>query len=509
MDNGSEELSDRAERRAMPRAGTHRSTEFSADTPRSVIGRGVIVDISPNGVQIHTRTPETVGQSIEIEVFPKTEDKEGIRLRVRGRVRWRKALTNGEWAMGVRLAVHIAPPESTPPGPRIKDSREAQKLLGEVSLQLQNGKPSETLSLGLLDEFGPSGVDVEFQPVPEEKQERKKRRWGMLLWLLWGVLFILLLSALFTVLLYFLGIVPPSGGAGVSISPPLPTVEAEGEAAIIPSESNGTKTEGEAMEVPSSARVSETEGKAPGAPAVALNRAQASMRMGRIADSGKLFAAAAVNPRGNALEHFIARLGQAETEAIQGRIQTAITVVERARAEQQRLPEEWRNAAEHYAARLKQTNPEDSGPALLRDALLLEKEGASTADASLFRITVNTSSYTLTVHRDNVILGTFPVGLGMNHSTPEGDFVVANKIVNPDWYNHGKVVKAGEPANPLGSRWMGLGNKNGPTPYGIHPTAEPESIGKNKSRGCIRMRAQDAEQVFAWCAIGTPVHIVP
>ena len=38
-------------------------------------------------------------------------------------------------------------------------------------------------------------------------------------------------------------------------------------------------------------------------------------------------------------------------------------------------------------------------------------------------------------------------------------------------------------------------------------TKELDSIGKNRSRGCIRMRPDDASRVFAVCPIGTRVHI--
>lgn len=103
----------------------------------------------------------------------------------------------------------------------------------------------------------------------------------------------------------------------------------------------------------------------------------------------------------------------------------------------------------------------------------------------------------------------FPVGLGRHNATPEGDFAIASKVMNPDWSDRGRIVKAGDPENPLGKRWMGLGAGERATSYGIHPTNQPDSIGADMSRGCIRMRPEDAETVFRLCPVGTLVCIEP
>lgn len=115
----------------------------------------------------------------------------------------------------------------------------------------------------------------------------------------------------------------------------------------------------------------------------------------------------------------------------------------------------------------------------------------------------------MTIHFDGAPVAEFPVGLGRNNATPEGDFKIASKVTDPDWSDRGRIVKAGDPENPLGKRWMGLGTGERTTSYGIHPTKEPESIGADMSRGCIRMRPEDAEKVFGLCPVGTCVCIVP
>lgn len=124
-----------------------------------------------------------------------------------------------------------------------------------------------------------------------------------------------------------------------------------------------------------------------------------------------------------------------------------------------------------------------------------------------FQIVVDRRGYTLSVIKAGEVVAVYPVGLGHGATTPAGNFTIANRIENPDWFNRGDVIPAGDPRNPLGGSWMGLADDRGPTPIGIHPTSEPKSIGANQSAGCIRMRPGDAEALFAVCRVGAPVTI--
>ncbi|PYU10291.1 MAG: hypothetical protein DMG29_17725, partial [Acidobacteria bacterium] len=56
---------------------------------------------------------------------------------------------------------------------------------------------------------------------------------------------------------------------------------------------------------------------------------------------------------------------------------------------------------------------------------------------------------------------------------------------------------------PLGTRWLGLGQRG----YGIHGTNEPRSIGRNVSHGCIRMRNRDIEELFEMVRAGDVVEL--
>lgn len=68
-----------------------------------------------------------------------------------------------------------------------------------------------------------------------------------------------------------------------------------------------------------------------------------------------------------------------------------------------------------------------------------------------------------------------------------------------------KVVDKGAWGEGFGGSWMGLNVPWGK--YGIHGTTHPESIGWNSSHGCIRMRNEDAADVYKITPIGTSVII--
>lgn len=97
----------------------------------------------------------------------------------------------------------------------------------------------------------------------------------------------------------------------------------------------------------------------------------------------------------------------------------------------------------------------------------------------------------------------FKVGLGTGNGTPVGNFVVRprSKLVNPPWVNPqtGQKFAANDPKNPIGEYWMGLegtGESKSITGYGIHGTIEPDSIGQQKSMGCVRLGDEDVKLLY-------------
>ena len=101
------------------------------------------------------------------------------------------------------------------------------------------------------------------------------------------------------------------------------------------------------------------------------------------------------------------------------------------------------------------------------------------------------------------VVKVYPVAVGKTSTpSPEGDFTVITRNVNPTYYHEGKVIPPGKD-NPLGTRWMGLNLKG----YGIHGTNAPASIGKAASHGCIRMAKKDLEELFTLVKVGDAVSI--
>lgn len=97
----------------------------------------------------------------------------------------------------------------------------------------------------------------------------------------------------------------------------------------------------------------------------------------------------------------------------------------------------------------------------------------------------------------------YKIGIGRDHKTPTGEFVVQEKLENPRWYNpDGGVVEGDDPSNPLGEYWLGLGDH-----IGIHGTIDPSSIGAAASRGCIHLADDDIAEVYQLLGRGSKVVI--
>jgi hypothetical protein len=108
-----------------------------------------------------------------------------------------------------------------------------------------------------------------------------------------------------------------------------------------------------------------------------------------------------------------------------------------------------------------------------------------------FNAVVNLSQYRLTLFLQGRYAGRFRIGIGKDQSTPEGEFVVLQKLSNPTYYGKNEVVDAEDPRNPLGEFALDLGDH-----ILIHGTNDPNSIGRAESRGCIRLDNRDVQDVF-------------
>lgn len=117
-------------------------------------------------------------------------------------------------------------------------------------------------------------------------------------------------------------------------------------------------------------------------------------------------------------------------------------------------------------------------------------------------IEINLPSRTLSLYMGEELVKEYPVCVGRSSAqTPQGEYRVVYKTVDPYWINKGTVVPPG-PGNPLGKRWIGFSKS-----VGIHGNNRPESIGTYASAGCIRMYNRDVKELYEVVPVNTPVTV--
>ncbi len=120
-----------------------------------------------------------------------------------------------------------------------------------------------------------------------------------------------------------------------------------------------------------------------------------------------------------------------------------------------------------------------------------------------FAAVVDLHCFELTIQHHGFFVKRYKVGIGKDGTSPIGEFPIKNKLVNPTYYGpDGNIIAADDPKNPLGEFWIDIGDS-----YGIHGTIEPDSIGKAESKGCIRMKNEEAEEVYGFLGLGAKVII--
>lgn len=130
---------------------------------------------------------------------------------------------------------------------------------------------------------------------------------------------------------------------------------------------------------------------------------------------------------------------------------------------------------------------------------------AKSATRPARRIVVSFPDHKLALLEGDRVIKIYDVAVGAPVSpSPTGEFQIAQRLENPTYYRPGVVIGPGA-SNPLGPRWIGLNTKG----FGIHGTNRPNSVGKNASHGCIRLRNHDIEDLFARVQVGDRVSLVP
>ena len=111
---------------------------------------------------------------------------------------------------------------------------------------------------------------------------------------------------------------------------------------------------------------------------------------------------------------------------------------------------------------------------------------------SPYIIHVDVEQKRLTLFQGNELLNSWTIATGAwDTPTPVGVFTITHRF-------------SGEMCG-FGTCFLGLNVPWGN--YGIHGTNKPESIGSNASHGCIRMKVEDAEALYAIVPNGTKVVI--
>lgn len=107
-----------------------------------------------------------------------------------------------------------------------------------------------------------------------------------------------------------------------------------------------------------------------------------------------------------------------------------------------------------------------------------------------FNACVCLSKYHLVLYLGSRYAGRFPIGIGSDGPTTDGEFSVQRKLTNPIYYGR-PVIDKDDPSNPLGEYALDLGGS-----VLIHGTNNPAAIGRTEDRGCIRLGERDIQDVF-------------
>lgn len=483
------------DRRAAQREPIRRRVVFAGVRGEGLLRQGMAVDISASGLLIHTAQPDQPGRHLEIELHPDGAEAPGDVIMVRGEVVWTRPHTvKGEFAMGVRFLQSFPATDMTGAGYRPATRDEATELAASIQRRLAVMEPAVRLEIS--DAARQRGkASAPAAPPQQTSGARRSWRWLWLLLLLLG--FGAVVSTATIATLWQLG---------VYRSKPVPPVVDE----FPPIAESRDSASGPDPSVLVNERI---EAAMESGSAYHLNRGSLFLIQGRFPAAAQAFNTAQTRPQTKPLERFIAEIGEAQALASDGQVEKALDILARPWEETEGISQPWLALREEFLSVLS-TSPhsEEAHSPLVnafafQPASVVRESDALGAATDAMRVEIDTNRHLLTVLENNSIKAVYPIGLGARGKTPEGDFSILNKIENPEWYNQGDPIPPGDPANELGSRWIGLADESGPTPLGIHATDDVDSIGGNQSRGCIRMRPEDVEELFTFVGVGTPVSI--
>ena len=133
--------------------------------------------------------------------------------------------------------------------------------------------------------------------------------------------------------------------------------------------------------------------------------------------------------------------------------------------------------------------------------------------AHQYKITVELAAHKITVTNGSSVVMSEPIGVGKDATpTPNGRYYI-KELIRP-CYPDAKGVCVANDNGPYGPFAYGLSgfspvlddyNGKGEGTIGIHGTDNPDSVGKDASHGCIRMRNDAIRQLAKILPLGTPV----
>ena len=114
-------------------------------------------------------------------------------------------------------------------------------------------------------------------------------------------------------------------------------------------------------------------------------------------------------------------------------------------------------------------------------------------------VVVDTENKCARIYEGQELVASFPITPGQEQFIPYGEWKLVNMVTTPEFRWDKKMLDEGErgeeffqlppgPNSPVGILWAGL-SKSG---IGLHGTHSPETIGRSRSAGCIRLANWDA-----------------
>ncbi|HEV2568374.1 L,D-transpeptidase family protein [Sphingomonas sp.] len=127
------------------------------------------------------------------------------------------------------------------------------------------------------------------------------------------------------------------------------------------------------------------------------------------------------------------------------------------------------------------------------------------------RVVVDKSDGVLRVFNGERLIAQFPATMGSERDPlPLGEWKITAHSYMPPWHYQPAILKKADksdpelmikpgPNNPVGVAWLDLSKEH----YGIHGTADPNTIGRAESNGCIRLTNWDVARLSLMVKPGT------